>query len=99
MVVVEVSKPAAPFGVPVESKISVLSGVIGIAKLARFKRLNISALNCTLKDSENLRMWVFLMTDRSRLDRPGPVKILRPALPPRLKHCGEVPSEGSQFAS
>ena len=33
-VVVEVSKPAAPVGAPVESKMSVLSGVIGGAKFA-----------------------------------------------------------------
>ena len=32
VVVVEVSNPAAPVGAPVESKISVLSGVTGTAK-------------------------------------------------------------------
>src|SRR4029077_17978384 len=52
VVVVEVSKPAAPVGEPVESKMSVLSGVTGTAKFAWFKILKNSALNCTLKFSE-----------------------------------------------
>jgi hypothetical protein len=37
VVVVEVSKPVIPVGAPVESKMSVLSGVTGTAKFAWFK--------------------------------------------------------------
>src|ERR1700694_5457664 len=55
VVVVEVNKPAIPFAAPVESKMSVLPGVSGVAKFARFKILKTSALNCTLKVSEILR--------------------------------------------
>jgi hypothetical protein len=99
VVVVDVSKPAAPLGAPVESKISVLSGVIGTPKLVRFKMLKTSVRNCTLKVSEILLMGVFLKIEKSRFERPGPLSMLRPALPPRLKHCGAVPNAGSQFAA
>src|ERR1700674_1316977 len=56
VVVVEVSKPATPVGAPVESKISVWSGVTGTAKFARFNILKNSTRNWTLKFSENLLM-------------------------------------------
>ena len=98
VVVVEVNNPAAPVGAPVESKISVLSGLTGTAKLVRFKILKNSARNCTLKFSEILVMGLFLNTEKSRFDVPGPISILRPAFPRRLKHCGAVPKPGSQFA-
>src|SRR3984893_12837342 len=108
VVVVEVSNPATPVGAPVESKMSVLSGVTGTAKFAWFKMLKISARNCTLNDSDILLTGLFLNTEKSRFIVPGPVKIFRPALPRRLKHCGYgtvtgLPSEsvngcGSQLA-
>src|ERR1700681_1481033 len=95
--------PATPVGAPVESKISVLSGVMGTEKLARFRTLKNSALNCALKVSEILGTRLFLKTEKSKLTRPGPIKMLRPALPRKLKHCGKgtpvVPGgTGSQLA-
>src|SRR5258708_5912363 len=68
--------------------------------------LNISARNCTLKFSEIFLMRLFLKTEKSRLVMPGPIKLLRPALPRRLKHCkeagligpGALGGVGSQFA-
>src|ERR1700730_15524165 len=88
---VEVNKPATPVEAPLESKMSVLSGVTGKAKFARFKMLKNSARNCTLKLSEILLIELFLNTEKSKFDVPGPVKILRPELPRRLKHWGKVP--------
>src|SRR5690242_4498892 len=60
-VVVEVITPAVPLSggfncAPVLSKMSVLSGDTGSAKLGWFRILKISARNCTLKDSEIFRM-------------------------------------------
>jgi hypothetical protein len=98
VVVVEVSKPATPVGDPLESKMSVLSGAMGTAKLARFRMLKNSARNCTLKFSEILLIGLFLNTEKSRFESPGPVRMLRPALPLRLKHWGGAPKAGSQFA-
>src|SRR5438445_8401702 len=85
---------------------SELSGVVGGAKLAWFIMLKISARNCALKFSEILLMRLFLNTEKSRDVMPGPIKILRPALPRRLKHlrspAGSGPPKvggaGSQFA-
>src|SRR5882757_7343812 len=51
---------------------SVLSGVVGGAKLAWFKMLKISARNCTLKFSEIRLMWLFLKIEKSKLVMPGP---------------------------
>ena len=34
---------------------------------------------------------MFLKIEKSRLTRPGPGMMLRPALPLMLKHCGGVP--------
>src|SRR5882757_3499367 len=65
---------------------SVLSGVVGGAKLAWFKMLKISARNCTLKFSEIRLMRLFLKTEKSKFVIPGPIKMFRPALPRRLKH-------------
>src|ERR1700694_4175202 len=98
VVVVELSKPATPVGVPVESKMSVLSGETGTAKFAWFKMLKTSARNCTLKDSDIFLTWLFLNTEKSRFIVPGPVRMLRPALPRRLKHWSEVASPPLQFA-
>src|ERR1700676_1246796 len=53
-----------------------------------------SARNCTLKFSEILLIELFLNTEKSRFDVPGPVKRLRPALPRRLKHWSEAGSTG-----
>jgi len=97
-VVVDVSNPAEPVGTPVESNMSVLVGVTGTAKLAWFKILKNSARNCTLKVSEIFLIGLFLNTEKSSSERPGPVRMFRPALPRRLKHCGGVPKAGSQFA-
>src|ERR1700682_613647 len=108
VVVVEVNKPVIPVGAPVESKMSVLSGVTGTAKFAWVKMLKISARKCTMNDSDIRLTGLFLTTEKSRFIVPGPVKIFRPALPRRLKHCGYgtvtgLPSEpvngcGSQLA-
>src|SRR6266404_4389732 len=66
---------------------SLLSGTVGGAKLGWFMMLNISTRNCTLKFSEIRLMLLFLKTEKSKLVMPGPIKMLRPALPRRLKHC------------
>src|ERR1700730_6703251 len=88
-VVVEVSLPAIPCkSAPVESKMVTLSGVTGTAKFARFKILKNSARNCTVKFSEIRLIELFLNTEKSRFAVPGPIRMLRPALPRRLKHCG-----------
>src|ERR1700676_2358381 len=78
---------------------SVLSGVTGTEKLAWFRTLKNSARNCTLKFSEILRMRLFLKIDTSRFVSPGPIRILRPALPRRLKHCGYETGTGLPDAS
>jgi len=54
VVVVLDSKPSTPVGDPSDRKISVLSGVVGGAKLAWLRMLKISARNCKLKVSEIL---------------------------------------------
>ena len=95
----EVSKPATPVGAPVLSKMSVLPGVCGTAKLGRFKILKISARNCTLKFSEIRLIELFLNSEKSRFCNPGPVRILRPELPRRLKHCGYGTATGLPFES
>src|SRR5260370_38875797 len=79
--------PATPVSAPVPSKMSVLSGVMGGAKLGWLRRLKISARNWTLKFSEILLMWLFLNTEKSNPVMPGLIKILRPALPRRLKQA------------
>src|SRR5713101_9491263 len=81
---------------PVASKMSVLTSVAvsGGAKFAWLMILNISTRNCTLKFSEILLMWLFLNTEKSRLLIPGPIMMFRPALPRRLKHCGNVARTG-----
>src|ERR1700720_1239837 len=92
---------------PVASNMSVLpSPGPGGAKLGWLRILKISIRNWTLKFSEILRIWLFLKTEKSRLVTPGPTRLLRPALPRRLKHCSEAGSTGparlggagSQFA-
>ena len=96
----DVNKPAVPPGgandAPLESKMSVWSGVTGTAKLAWFRMLKISARNCTLKLSEILLIGLFLNSEKSRFVRPGPVRMLRPALPRRLIHTGKAKA-GLQF--
>src|SRR5260370_24391418 len=79
--------PATPVSAPVPSKMSVLSGVMGGAKLGWLRRLKISARNWTLKFSEILLMWLFLNTEKSNPVMPGLIKILRPALPRRVKQA------------
>src|SRR6266446_1708030 len=86
MVVLE-SSPATPVGVPSEKKMSELAGVVGGAKLGCFNMLKISARNCTLKFSGIRLMRLFLKMEKSRFVMPGPIKMFRPALPRRLKHC------------
>ena len=68
---------------------SVLLGLTGTEKFARFRTLKNSARNCTLKLSEIRLIGLFLNREKSRFDVPGPVRMLRPALPRRLKHCGK----------
>src|SRR6267378_516963 len=91
LVVVEVRMPALSLRDPVSSKISVSSGFTGSAKFARLRTLKISARNCTLKFSEILRMGLFLKNERSRLTRPGPGMMFRPALPLKFRHWGAAP--------
>jgi hypothetical protein len=76
--------PAESFAEPSALKMSVWSGNTGGEKFARFKILNISARNWTLNVSDILRMWLFLNTAKSRLIRPGEVRMFLPALPRRL---------------
>ena len=76
---------------------SELSGVVGGAKFAWFMMLKISARNCTLKFSEMRLMRLFLKTEKSRFVMPGPIKMFRPALPRRLKHCRLVVSPPVQL--
>ena len=65
---------------------SVLPGVTGTAKFAWFRMLKNSARNCILKLSEIFFMGMFLNMEKSRFDVPGPIRMLRPELPRRLKH-------------
>lgn len=94
VVVVEVNSPAAPVSDPVESNMSVLSGVTGGAKFGRFRTLKNSARNCTLKLSEIFFTGKFLNIEKSKFDVPGPMSMLRPALPRRLKHSSEPEGKG-----
>src|SRR5713226_6654923 len=98
MVVLD-SNPATPVGAPVPSKMSLLSGVVGGAKLGWFMMLKISARNCTLKFSEILLIRLFLKMEKSRFVMPGPTKMFRPALPRRLKHCGNGARNGGAVGS
>ena len=73
---------------------------LGVLKLARFRRLKISARNCRLSRS---RSGVFLMAEKSQVARPGPYRLFRVALPQNpllgggcrktagLNHCVGVP--------
>src|SRR5882672_149937 len=45
-----------------------------------------SARNWTLKESEMRLMRLFLKIEKSRFTRPGPINVLRPKLPRRLRH-------------
>src|SRR5579864_4768170 len=74
--------PPVLTGVPLWLRRVLLSS--GDWKLARFRMLNISARNCTLKVSESFRTAVFLISEKSRLAKPGPTSSLRPALPFRF---------------
>src|SRR5215472_14403382 len=66
----------------------------GGAKLAWFKKLKNSARNCMLKLSETLRTAKFLYTEKSKLARPGPTMLLRPALPSRFEQVPGMPALG-----
>src|SRR5258708_19413403 len=80
--------PAMPLAAPVPSKMSLLpSPTCGGAKLAWFMMLKISIRNWTLKFSEIRFTRLFLNTEKSRFVIPGPIKMLRPALPRMLKHA------------
>src|ERR1700738_5211214 len=59
--------------------------------------LNISALNWTLNVSDMRRMWLFLNTAKSILISPGAVRMFRPTLQRRLKHCGNTAATGGLF--
>src|SRR5713226_1716412 len=73
---------------------SVWSGSTGGAKFALFRMLNISALNWMLNVSDIRRIWLFLNTAKSILMSPGAVRMFRPTLPRRLKHCGNTAATG-----
>src|SRR5260370_24323957 len=97
-VVVLTNAPAMPLEAPGQSKMSLLpSPTCGGAKLAWFMMLKISMRNWTLKFSEMRFTRLFLNTEKSRLAMPGPIRILRPALPLRLKHCGNTAGTGVGF--
>src|SRR5260370_10674028 len=86
--VVRTKATAMPLEAPVPSKMSLVpSPTCGGAKLAWFMMLKISMRNWTLKFSEMRFTRLFLNTEKSRLVMPGPIRILRPALPRRLKHA------------
>ncbi len=72
------SCPNNVFGVPFA--LNGLRLLVG-AKLVRFKMLKISARNCRLAVSEILGMRLFLNTEKSTLNNPGPMIVLRPMLP------------------
>src|SRR6267378_3505653 len=80
---VEVSWPNKVFGVPFA--LNGLRLLVG-AKLVRFKILKNSARNCRLKVSEMLGMRLFLNTEKSTLNNPGPMIVLRPMLPRMFAH-------------
>ncbi len=86
---VEVSWPALGRAAPLALKICRL-GFVGGLKFARFKTLKISRRNCTLKPSENLLIRLFLNSDASRFERPGPMRVLRPALPSLVAGTGKA---------
>src|SRR5215472_1299902 len=50
--------------------------------------LNSSARNCRLKLSEMRRIWLFLKREVSSPNSPGPIAMLRPALPRRVAGLG-----------
>src|SRR5205807_8059347 len=75
------------------------TAVISKAKFARFRTLKNSARNCTLKLSEILLIELFLNSEKSRFIRPGLVKMLRPELPRRLKHCRGAALNGGALGS
>src|ERR1700704_307890 len=94
-VVVWLNKPALPFTVPSPFNMFVLpSPKLGTLKLAWFRILKNSARNCTLKLSEILLMELFLTTEKSRFIKPGPINVLRPTLPRRLKHLRSPAGSG-----
>src|ERR1700704_6799619 len=67
---------------------------LGTLKLAWFRILKNSARNCTLKLSEILLRLLFLTTEKSRFVKPGPINVLRPTLPRRLKHLRSPDGSG-----
>src|SRR6267142_3877268 len=80
---VEVSWPNRVFAVPLA--LNGLRLLVG-AKLVRFKTLQNSARNCRLKVSEILGIRLFLNTEKSTLNNPGPIIVLRPILPRMFAH-------------
>src|SRR5690242_15018727 len=75
---VEVSWPNNVFGVPFALKgLRLLVG----AKFARFKTLKNSARNCRFAVSDTFGMRLFLKSEKSALNNPGPTIVFRPILP------------------
>src|SRR5713226_6799003 len=64
---------------------------VGEEKFARLKTLKISARNWALKLSEIRRMWLFLNTEKSSFESPGPMITLRPRLPRRFAQVPGMP--------
>ncbi len=52
-----------------------------------------SARNCALKLSEMRFMWLFLKTEKSSFDSPGPTTALRPKLPLRFAQVPAMPAK------
>ena len=75
MVAVDVMMPAVGAG---DDEAAENTTVLGVEKFARFKKLKNSARNCMRSLSE---IGVSLARERSRVARPGPVRMSRPALP------------------
>src|SRR4029077_8832094 len=65
---------------------------LGVLKLARFRRLKISARNWRLRRS---RMAVSFSTEKSQVARAGPMYVSRPALPAKpLAEGGAMKAAG-----
>src|SRR5262249_52500560 len=65
-------------------------GLVGFARLTRFSTLKISTRSWTLNSSAARLIRLFLKIERSRFDRPGPMRVLRPPFPSRGPGDGDA---------
>src|SRR6202049_2598626 len=82
-------RPALDMGWTLWSKTARLS--VGDEKFARLRILKNSARNWALKFSEIRLTWLFLKTEKSSFDSPGPIRTLRPKLPRKFAQVPEMP--------